>query len=164
MGLGGKRLCRRYRNLNKKKTSPSWAMTQRFKPFASSVLPLPRIHTARGRFGEARSVPQHHGHAHWLANKRCWRACEFLHCSPDRVVPARPAALKPRGAASSRPRGSCWAGSRPPEVTRPASGAVAGCAKKSPETCSVRAHDQCNRSIAWVSVETTVPKGHLDGG
>jgi len=29
------------------------------------------------------------------------------------VVLARPTALDPRGAASSRPRGSCWAGSRP---------------------------------------------------
>jgi len=76
-----------------------------------------------------------------------------------------PAALNPCGAASSRPRGSCWAGPRPPEVTHPASWALEGCTEVSPETSSVRTHEQCSRGAAWASVETVFTfKGHLDGG
>jgi len=122
----------------------------------SPLLPLPRIHTTRGCFGCITNSPEHHGHAHWLAEEGGARALKCLQCSPDRVVPAHPAALDPHGAASSRPRGSCWAGSQPPEATRPAPGAVAGWAKVSPETCSAGAHEQCSRCVAWASVETAV--------
>ena len=91
-------------------------------------------------------------------NKGCWRASIFLLCTTDRVVPARPAALGPRGAALSRPRGSCWAGSRLPEVARPSSGAVAGWEEASPEACCFGAHKQCSRGVVWASVETAVPQ------
>jgi len=82
----------------------------------------------------------------------------FWRSSPDLVVPACPAALDPRGAASSRPRRSCWAGSRPPKTTHSASGAVAGWEEVAPETYVLGAHKQCSRGVAWASVETPVPQ------
>jgi len=71
---------------------------QRFEPFAS---PSPHPYD-QGCFGEARNVPQHHWHAHWLAEygKGSSWACIFFCSEPPTgshllALPhhARPAAL-----------------------------------------------------------------------
>jgi len=78
------------------------------------LLPLPCIHTTKGCFGEARSEPERPGAPYMdtLTGTRETRGVGG-HAGDN---PARSTALDPRGAALSRPRGSCWAGSRPPEA------------------------------------------------
>jgi len=153
----------------------------------SLLLPLPRIHTTRGCFGEARGIP---GHLGTLTGSRA-RSGLLSYCSssqsargrrgvggrasfcseppagwfssPVQVVPARPTALDPRGAASSRLRGSCWAGSRPPESTRLASAAVAGLAECYPETCRLVPTSNA-AGASHGRQKPPYPKGHLDGG
>jgi len=120
----------------------------------SPLLPLPRIHTTRGCFGEARNDPRHHGHAHWLAEQGLFVGMHIFAVNhrPDRFCSPLPRWIlegSPRVVHAGR------AGLVPGHRRLPVQplGLWRGRQKLCSGTCGLGAHKQCSRGVAWASVE-----------